>query len=125
MDEELARFLRDGPTSEEVGRVRTRFFANFVRGVERVGGFGGKADVLARGEVFAGDPAAYKRTLEIVQRMTAGDLKEAARRWLSDGDYALETHPFPQLSSSGTDVDRGKVPEPGPAPAGLVDAPGR
>jgi zinc protease len=117
LDEELAWFLRDGPSAEEVERIRTRYFANFVRGVERVGGFGGKADVLARGEVFAGDPGAYKKTLEIVKNMTADSLKESARRWLSDGDYILETHPFPALKPTGSDADRGKVPEPGPAPS--------
>ena len=28
--------------------------ADFIRGVERIGGFGGKSDVLAKGQVFAG-----------------------------------------------------------------------
>jgi zinc protease len=50
-DEELRRFLAGGPTPAELRRVKTQFRAGFIRGVERIGGFGGKSDVLAQGEV--------------------------------------------------------------------------
>lgn len=116
VDEELKKFLEQGPTPEEVERVRTRHFANFLRGVERVGGFGGKSDVLARGQVFGGDPASYKQTLDRVAKVTAADLKAAANRWLADGVYALEVHPFPKLKNAPKDVDRSKVPEAGAPP---------
>jgi zinc protease len=42
VDEELARFLKNGPTEAELQRAKTRFRAGFIRGVERIGGFGGK-----------------------------------------------------------------------------------
>src|SRR5207249_8791111 len=67
LDEELAHFLRDGPRAEELQRVKTEYMANFVRGIERIGGFGGKSDQLARNQVFLGDPAAYKISLKRVQ----------------------------------------------------------
>src|SRR5690606_21656232 len=44
--EELAKFLRSGPSSEELARVKTQIRAEMVRGIERVGGFGGQADIL-------------------------------------------------------------------------------
>ncbi|MEO6056299.1 MAG: pitrilysin family protein, partial [Gemmatimonadales bacterium] len=56
IDEELARFLATGPTAVELQRAKTLAHAGFLRGVERIGGFGGKSDVLARGQVFAGRP---------------------------------------------------------------------
>ena len=118
IDEELARFLADGPTADEVKRIQTRSYANFVRGVERIGGFGGKSDVLATGEVFGGDPEAYKKQLEIAQSATAAGLKGAAVKWLSDGVFILQVDPFPDYKEiSKTDVDRSKVPEAGAAPA--------
>ena len=43
-DEELARFLKDGPTADELQRAKTRYEAVLIRGMERIGGFGGKAD---------------------------------------------------------------------------------
>jgi len=56
VNEELQRFLKEGPTEEELTRVKTQYMARFVRGIERIGGFGGKSDILAQNEVFAGDP---------------------------------------------------------------------
>ena len=64
VDEELARFLAAGPTPAEMRRVKTQYRAGFIRGVERIGGFGGKSDVLAQGEVFAGRPDFYKVRLD-------------------------------------------------------------
>ena len=64
VDEELARFLAGGPTPAELRRVKTQYRAGFIRGVERIGGFGGKSDVLAQGEVFAGRPDFYQVRLD-------------------------------------------------------------
>ncbi|HSW51188.1 MAG TPA: pitrilysin family protein, partial [Bryobacteraceae bacterium] len=116
MDEEIAKFLGGGPTQAELDREKTRYMAAFLRGVERIGGFGGKSDVLARGEVYAGNPEAYKQDVQTVQSATTADLKSAAARWLSDGVYTLEVVPFPELKPAVADVDRSKVPEPGAAP---------
>jgi zinc protease len=115
LNEELARFLKDGPTAEELQRVKTEYAAEFIRGIERIGGFGGKSDRLAQSQVFRGDPAAYKVSLKRVQNATAEDLKAAANRWLADGVYVLEVHPFPEYKTT-TGADRSKAPEPGPAP---------
>ncbi|HVL40813.1 MAG TPA: pitrilysin family protein, partial [Brevundimonas sp.] len=52
VDEEMARLLRDGPTAEELERVRTQTAAGYIRGLERIGGFGGKSDLLAQSEMF-------------------------------------------------------------------------
>ena len=114
VDEELARFLRAGPTPAELARVKTQYRAGFIRGIERIGGFGGKSDVLAQGQVFAGRPDAYKTTLARVAAATPADLLGAAKRWLSDGDYTLEVRPFPQYQTAATGADRSKLPEPGP-----------
>jgi zinc protease len=117
LDEELARFLKDGPTAEELARVKAQYQANFIRGIERIGGFGGKSDQLARNQVFHGDPAHYKVSLKRVQEATAEDLKAAANRWLSDGVYALEVYPFPEYKTAATATDRSKAPSTGTPPA--------
>ena len=59
-DEELARFLKDGPTAEELQRVKTQYEADMIRGLERIGGFGGKANTLAMNETDPHNPDAYK-----------------------------------------------------------------
>src|SRR5258707_14773937 len=48
VDEELARFIKSGPTAEEMQRVKAQYQANFIRGVERIGGVGGESDRLAQ-----------------------------------------------------------------------------
>ncbi len=116
VDEEIARFLNDGPTPEEVNRVRTQYLANFIRGVDRIGGFGGKADVLAASQVYLGDPGAYKTKLERVRELTPAKLQAAAKRWLSDGVYALEVYPFGDLKPSTESADRSKPPALGEPP---------
>src|SRR6266849_648477 len=113
---ELARFLKEGPTAEELQRVKTQHAASFIRGIERIGGFGGKSDRLAQSEVFRGSPDAYKISLKRVQNATAEDLKAAANRWLSDGVYALEVHPFPQYKTASAGADRSKAPGTGTPP---------
>jgi zinc protease len=115
-DEELARFLKDGPTPEELQRVKTQHEAEFIRGIERIGGFGGKSDRLAINQVFRGSPDAYKISLKRVREATPEDLKAAANRWLSDGVYILEVRPFPEYKTASTGADRSKAPEPGTPP---------
>ena len=122
VDEEIARLLKDGPTAEEVERAKTEQLAGFVRGVERIGGFGGKSDVLAQSQVWGGRPDFYRTQLQRVQTATPAELAAAARRWLSDGVYALEVHPFPQLAAGPGGADRKSRPTPGPAPEGKLPA---
>ena len=94
IDEELERFLGEGPTAEELERVRTELTSGFVRGVERIGGFGGKSDVLAENAVYTGDPGFFRTSLERLERATpclreGGGKSLAVGRCLSSRDPAL------------------------------------
>ena len=115
--DELAKLLKDGPTAEEVARIKTGEYAGFVRGVERIGGFGGASDVLAEGEVYEGNPAAYKESLERIEAATPALLKQEAQRWLADGVYLLDVLPYGDYATAGADADRGKAPDAGRFPA--------
>ena len=116
IDEELAKFLSAGPSADELDRVKTMQLAGFLRRAERIGGFGGKSDILVHSQVFTGNPEAYKQSQSNVQNATAEQVRDAARRWLSDGEYVLEVHPFPNYKPAGTSVDRSKLPEAGTPP---------
>jgi zinc protease len=117
INEELARFLKDGPAPEELQRVQTQYVARFLRGIERIGGFGGKSDQLAQYAVYTGNPDAYKITLQRIREATADNLKSAADRWLSDGKYIVEVQPFPDYTAAKTEIDRSKTPALGTPPA--------
>ncbi|HEV8455222.1 MAG TPA: pitrilysin family protein [Gemmatimonadales bacterium] len=116
VDEELRRLLMAGPTPAELRRVKTRYRAAFIRGVERIGGFGGKSDVLAQGEVLAGRPDYYQVRLDRVRQATPAQLLSSARQWLSDGVYSLEVRPYPELQTARAAADRSKLPAPGSPP---------
>lgn len=119
IDEELSRFLAGGPTETELQRVKTQFRARFVRGIERIGGFGGKSDILAMNEVYGGSPDAYKKYHAWINSATPQDIKAASNKWLSDGVYVLEITPFPDYATGEAGAERvaGKLPQAGEPPA--------
>ncbi|MCM2310770.1 MAG: insulinase family protein [Steroidobacteraceae bacterium] len=107
MQDELQRFIAQGPTREEMERARTALRADFLKGLERIGGFGGKADVLASCEVYMGDPGCYRRSLDLLRTASAEQVRAAAERWLSRGDYTLEVQPYPKYQNAAASaVDR-------------------
>jgi predicted Zn-dependent peptidase len=110
VDELVAQFLREGPTADEVARVATRAVAGTIRGLEQVGGFGGKAAVLAEGALYAGDPAFYKVELQRYAAATPADVLAASRRWINDGAYALTVLPYGDPKATGAGIDRSKLP---------------
>jgi zinc protease len=111
LDEELDRFLAEGPTRSELDRARTEIEASFVRGIEQVGGFGGKSNILATNAVYGGRPDFYLQSLELLRAATPEQVSIAAREWLGGNAVTLEVHPYPQsLSAKPTGVDRSAPP---------------
>ena len=109
-DEELQNFLKNGPTEAELQLAKTQILGNYARIVERIGGFGGKSDLLARCQTFTGNPECYKVYLQRVKSATPASVKRAAVEWLSDGDYVLEVHPYPTDFKTDAKLDRSKEP---------------
>ncbi|WIH05231.1 insulinase family protein [Xanthomonas translucens pv. graminis] len=93
IDEELRKLLDKGPDKNELLRAKTAFRAGFVRGIERIGGFGGKADALAECTVFTGDPGCFRTSLATIESTRARDLKAVGRKWLGKGDHTLVVAP--------------------------------
>ncbi|HMG52996.1 MAG TPA: pitrilysin family protein [Kofleriaceae bacterium] len=93
IDEEIAKLIAEGPTAAETEQARAVALAGFIRRVERIGGFGGKADVLAQCQVYAGNPGCYRTTLATVQNTTAAQLKEVAGKWLRRPAFTLQIEP--------------------------------
>src|SRR5687767_3461305 len=78
LDEEVRRFLAQGPTASELDGIRTTNYATFARGIERIDGFGGKSATLAESQVFGGSPDVYKTRLGWVSGATPADVQSAA-----------------------------------------------
>ncbi len=106
IDEEIARFLKDGPTADEVKRARVAIEASFVRGAERIGGFGGKADILAECATFVGKPDCFEDSLAVIAAATSVSIQKAAGEVLSPQHYTLTVLPSPDFKASTAKVDR-------------------
>jgi len=92
-NEELQRLLKDGPTAEELARAKTTYRAGFVRGIERIGGFGGKADALASCTIYTGDPGCFRETLDTIDNATAADIVAVANKWLKGHSHTFVVEP--------------------------------
>ncbi len=93
IDEEVRKLIKDGPTAAELERGKTAFRAGFIRGIERIGGFGGKADALAECTVYEGDPGCFRRSLKVISDATAADVRGIGAKWLGPGDHTLVVEP--------------------------------
>jgi zinc protease len=109
-DEELRALMKSGPTEAELQLARTAILAQFARVVERVGGFGGKSDLLASCTTFTGNPECYKVYLQRIKAATPASVKKAMNDWLSDGDYVLQVDPFPANLAATAKLDRSQAP---------------
>ncbi len=104
-----------GPSANELERSRTGLYVGMLRGMQKVGGFGGKSDLLASAAVIADDPGAWKNELQWLRDATPEKVQSSLDAWLSQGHLRLRVEPSKPGSTSGQDVDRSRLPEPGAA----------
>ena len=112
--EEIARLRRDGPQKADIASAKTHYRASFLRGLQQLGGFGGRAEVLAWGETYFDNPAQYRSELTWINEASTQGLRSTARRWLDGGVYVVEVEPEHYAAPPGaTDADRSALPAPG------------
>ncbi|MBW4696381.1 MAG: insulinase family protein [Aphanocapsa lilacina HA4352-LM1] len=78
---EVAKFAAQGPSPAELERAKAQYEADFVGGLERIGGFGGKADLLNRYNTYLGSPDYFAVDYERYRKVNAPAVREAARRY--------------------------------------------
>jgi zinc protease len=82
VDEEIARLQREEPTAHELERSVNQIEASFYNRMERVGGFGGKADQINSYFSETGDPDWFNEDLERYRALSPSDIRAAAARFL-------------------------------------------
>jgi zinc protease len=80
--EEVRTLAESGPTQREVERVQNGVEASFLDRMERVGGFGGKANQLNFYEYYVGTPDYLQQDLDRYRRVTPADVERVARAYL-------------------------------------------
>ena len=94
IDEEVNKLREAPPTDREMQRMLNTTEASFYNRMERVGGFGGKADQLNGYLVQAGNPDYFNEDLARYRALQPNDIQAAVRRWLP-ADRRLELSVVP------------------------------
>ncbi len=117
--DEWKKFLDQGPTADELERVRINTRARLIRALERVNG---KATLLAEGQLYRNDPGAWKIDLARIDAATPESVRAAANAWIARGDYTLTVRPAPagkDVAEADATADAGRPAIPGRPPAKL------
>ena len=113
IDDTLEKYLQRGPDTKLLKNIKTSSISSLTNGLQRIGGFGGKSDILATYQTLYGDAGAFREQLSIYLNTSAVDIKKAANKWLTSGDYVLSIVPAKKTSVVKSQVDRTKgIPYP-------------
>lgn len=82
IDEELDKLRATPPDQREMQRALNQIEANFYRGMERVGGFGGKANQLNAYYKATGQPDYFQKDLDRYRALKPADIKAAVEKYL-------------------------------------------
>ena len=116
MDAIINEALEKGVTNEELTRAQNRNLSGFLRGTERLGGFGGRSDILAESMTYGGSPDFYLKRLEAMATATPESVKMTANKWLGANSYTMLVKPFENLTAGKTEIDRKVLPKLSDAP---------
>ncbi|HMO68674.1 MAG TPA: pitrilysin family protein, partial [Novosphingobium sp.] len=123
-DELIARFVAEGPDEDEVRRAATGIIAANIAALEQVGGMVGKGATLAEGQLYSGDPAKYRQSLNRIASLSAQDVREAMGRWLTRPAYRLAITPGARTEDGATMGGWGdEADRPAPVPDPRVPLP--
>jgi zinc protease len=114
MDDEIARFGEEGPDEEELERELAKHEFDFVSGLERIGGFGGKADLLNQYNTYLGSPGFFQKDYERYCEVSAEAVRSAVKQYLDPArrlvvNFVPENLAAPQIQG----LDRSRVPAAG------------
>jgi predicted Zn-dependent peptidase len=99
-------------TAEEVKRAVNRTETHMMAGLQRLGGFGGKADQLQRYNHYIGDPGWLAQDLGRYQKVTPEDLKKFTTETLAPQKRVIvhAVPPPPAASASATPAPAAAAP---------------
>ena len=107
VSEILVEVEEEGVTDQEVERAKRNVIANRLRTVERIGGFGGKADLLNNYEIFLDDPGYLPRDIARYRAVTPQAVQAFAKKYLIPAErIELDVVPMPKKTASAQGEQR-------------------
>jgi zinc protease len=89
IDEELAKMREQGPTPAELQAAKNIVESQIIRNLERLGGFGGRADRLDTYNHFLGDPGYLPKDLARYRDATVDGVRKVAATELTKNSRAV------------------------------------
>ena len=114
MDAVLKDVLEKGIRPDELAAVQTATEANFVRSLQRIGGFYSISDRLNMYNTYLGEPNRFQWDVDRYTKATAADVGRAARQYL-DLNRRVILHLVPQGDLTAATVEVNRTSEPGSA----------
>jgi zinc protease len=93
VDEEVARLRDEPPAPRELARFQNQNEAGVYDRLERIGGFGGKADQMNGYFFHTGNPDYFEEDLARYRALSPQDVRAAAQRFLGSGRLVLSVVP--------------------------------
>ena len=82
VSEEIRKLAEKGPTLKELARAKTKWEYDYISGLERIGGMGGKADRLNAYNTYLGNPDKFKQDFDRHRRISPEGVKRALKKWI-------------------------------------------
>ena len=93
INREIAALISQPPPQSEVQRAYNAAEAQFIYGLQTVGGFGGKSDQLNQYAIFTGNPGFFERDLSRYRAVTPADVQRVARTYLTNNRLVFTVTP--------------------------------
>ena len=104
IDEELAAFIANGPSKDELDTFRRQYFAELALNLETIAG---KSMQLAFGELLADDPDyAMDEYTDRIAAATRQQVRRAAGEVFGGGYFELKILPFPDYRAAARGYER-------------------
>jgi zinc protease len=114
IDAAIALLAKDGPKSDELEAAKSRFQFGELSAFDTLQS---TAELLNKGQTYAGNPSDYVQRWDYISNMTAEDVKAATRQWIDTKERVLiRFHPDPAQAQNVAALDRAVVPKVHPDP---------
>jgi predicted Zn-dependent peptidase len=110
---ELDRYLKSGPTAEELRQAKTTSYGDMIRAMESIYV---RAMALADGAIFANDPGNYLKDQQAFDALTPTGVRSASAAWLEKPSYRLTVVPYGTHQVIADGANRAAMPALAPSP---------
>ena len=104
--DEIRRIRTEPPSAEEVAQAVNSLQSQWIRSLEPVSEFGGRADRLNRYNILTGDPGYMERDFARYEKVDPQAVRRAAEQYLGPGRVVVEVAPGKEPAVSPDPVKR-------------------